>query len=137
MSIAYPTSKITTSSGNITIGGGYVVGTNTISVTGAGGGSIYPSNSVLLSIGTSGANWSNDTSAKMTAKGQLHLEGENADIVMNGISLKDILNGITDRLNILQPKPELLEKYDNLREAYEHYKTLEALLHGTEDDNAK
>lgn len=55
---------------------------------------------------------------------------------MNGVSLKDLLNGITDRLSILQPKPELLEKYDNLRQAYEHYKTLEALLH-QEDDNAK
>ena len=127
MSIAYPTSKITTSSGNITIGGGYGAGTHTISVTGAGGGGGYPSNSVLLSNGTSSANWA--STASITAKGQLHLEGENADIVMNGISLKDILNGITDRLNILQPKPELLAKYDNLREAYEHYKTLEALLH--------
>lgn len=67
--------------------------------------------------------------AKTTAKGQLHLEGEDADLVINGVKLSDILNGITDRLAILQPKPELLEKYENLREAYEHYKTLEALLH--------
>ena len=93
-------------------------------------------NSVLsVSNGSTGTTWTNSTNAKMTAKGQLHLEGDNADIVINGISLNDILNGITDRLAILQPKPELLEKYANLREAYEHYKTLEALLHQTEDKN--
>jgi hypothetical protein len=80
-------------------------------------------------------NWAS-TSAKTSMSGQLTLEGDNADLVMNGVSLKGILDSITDRLSILQPKPELLAKYDNLREAYEHYKTLEALLH-QEDDNAK
>jgi hypothetical protein len=86
----------------------------------------YGLGTVAVANGT-GAIWSNV--AKTTAKGQLHLEGEEADIVINGASLKEILDGITDRLTILQPKPELLEKYDNLREAYEHYKTLEALLY--------
>lgn len=83
---------------------------------------------VLMSNGT-GTTWTNANTAKISAKGQLHLEGEDADLVINGVKLTDILNGITDRLAILQPKPELLEKYANLREAYEHYKTLEALLH--------
>jgi hypothetical protein len=86
---------------------------------------------IAIQNGT-GAVWSNV--AQTTAKGQLHLEGEDADIVMNGVSLKGILDGITGRLAILQPKPELLAKYENLREAYEHYKTLEALLH-QEDSN--
>lgn len=87
-------------------------------------------NSVIsVSNGSTGATWANSNSAKISAKGQLHLDGEGADLVINGIKLTDILNGITDRLAILQPKPELLEKYDNLQEAYEHYKTLEALLH--------
>jgi hypothetical protein len=85
---------------------------------------------VAVANGT-GAIWSNV--AKTTAQGKLQLEGEGADIVMNGVSLKEILDGITDRLAILQPKPELLAKYANLREAYEHYKTLEALLHASSD----
>lgn len=38
------------------------------------------------------------------------------------------LDQICDRLSILEPNPALMEKYDALREAYEHYKTLEALL---------
>jgi hypothetical protein len=110
--------------GNITLSSGSG-GTSTVSVTGAGGGSV-------LMAGGAGANWT--TAAKTTAQGKLELTGENADLIMNGVSLKGILDGITDRLSILQPKPELLAKYENLREAYEHYKTLEALLHDTEND---
>jgi len=34
---------------------------------------------------------------------------------------------IQDRLAILAPKPELLEKYEALKQAYDHYKMLEAL----------
>lgn len=86
-------------------------------------------NSVISVSNGTGATWTNSNTAKISAKGQLHLDGEGADIVINGVKLSDILNGITDRLSILQPKPELLAKYENLREAYEHYKTLEALLH--------
>lgn len=86
------------------------------------------SGQVITVANGTGATWATNV-ARTTAKGQLHLEGEDADLVINGVKLSDILNGITDRLSILQPKPELLEKYENLREAYEHYKTLEALLH--------
>jgi len=108
--------------GNITISNPLSTSASTISITGAS----VPG-TVLMSNGT-GTNWATNV-ARTTAKGQLHLEGEDADLVINGVKLTDILNGITDRLSILQPKPELLEKYENLREAYEHYKTLEALLH--------
>jgi len=38
------------------------------------------------------------------------------------------LDEICERLSILEPNPALMEKYSALREAYEHYKTLEALL---------
>ena len=107
MSTYYPP----TGYGNLTIGGG-----------GAG-------QTLTVATGTGTATWTDSTVARTTAKGQLHLEGPDADLVINGVKLSDILNGITDRLAILQPKPELLEKYENLREAYEHYKTLEALLH--------
>lgn len=109
--------------GNVTIGAAGSSAGHTISIAGAGG----PAGAVLTTAAGTGSTWTNV--ARTTAKGQLHLEGEDADLVINGVKLTDILNGITDRLAILQPKPELLEKYANLREAYEHYKTLEALLH--------
>jgi hypothetical protein len=76
--------------------------------------------------------WSNSSNYTKVA-GNLKLDGPDADIIINGVKLSDTLNSINDRLAILQPKTELLEKYANLRTAYEHYKTLEALLH--EDDN--
>jgi hypothetical protein len=114
--------------GNVTIGAGSTG--HTISIAGGG-----PAGAVLTTSNGTGATWANTNVAKTTAQGKLHLEGENADLVINGVSLKEILDSITDRLSILQPKPELLAKYANLREAYEHYKTLEALLHN-EDSNA-
>ena len=125
MAVYYPANNVlaSTVNSNVTIGG--TAGVGSITVTGMGGGG---TGSVLMSNGT-GTTWANNTNAKVTAKGQLHLEGEDADLVINGISLKEILNGITDRLSILQPKPELLEKYEALQQAYSHYKTLEALLH--------
>lgn len=52
-----------------------------------------------------------------------------ADIIVDGKSITKSLEAINERLNILEPKKELLEKYEALQQAYEHYKTLEALLY--------
>ena len=111
----------TPNTSNVVIGG---AGTSasTISIAGSGAGQVYTVN------GSGSATWTNPN-ANTNISGRLKLNGKDADIEVNGVSMLDILNGITDRLAILQPKPELLEKYENLREAYEHYKTLEALLH--------
>ena len=38
------------------------------------------------------------------------------------------LDAIEERLNILKPDPEMLEKYELLKSLYEQYKTAEALL---------
>ena len=58
----------------------------------------------------------------------LKLDGEDADIIINGVSLTETLAAINNRLLILTPNPALLNEYESLRQAYEHYKTLEALL---------
>ncbi len=115
MAVAYPGYS------NVTIGGGGGAGSGQVlTIAGGAGGTMVSAN----------ATWSNNT--KMTAKGELHLEGEGADLVINGIKLSDTLKAINDRLSILQINPELHSKYDNLRQAYEHYKTLEALLYEQE-----
>ena len=116
-------------SGNLYIGGG-AGGAGTISISGGGAGQVYTVN------GSGSATWANPNT-NTSVSGKLKLNGENADIEINGVSMLDILNGITDRLAILQPKPELLEKYENLREAYEHYKTLEQLLTNYEETPPK
>lgn len=101
-----------------------------------GSGGASTSGQVLTVANGTGATWANSNTAKMTAKGELHLEGDNADIVVNGVRLSETLKAINERLSILQPNPELHSKYDNLRQAYEHYKTLEKLLteYNHEDD---
>jgi len=71
--------------------------------------------------------WSNAT--RITATGLLKLEGNGADIDINGQKLSDWMEMVNKRLSILQPKPELLEKHECLKQAYEHYKTLETLLY--------
>lgn len=50
------------------------------------------------------------------------------DITLDGVSLKNILEKIQDRLNILTPDPRKLEKYEALRAAYENYQLIEKLL---------
>ena len=119
----------------VTIGGGGAgaSGTNTfgsgaipsnITVSGAGGGGISMANSA----------WVNSTAAKVSASGQLTLEGFEPDIMIGGKSMVTWMQKVEQRLSILEPKPQLLAKYEALQQAYEHYRTLEALLHGTEND---
>lgn len=95
-----------------------------------GGSGITNPSPVYVSNGTGSSNWSNATT--MTAKGKLKVEGEEADIFINGKSLSDWMSAVEQRLNILRPKTELLEKYSALQQAYEHYKTLESLLYEQE-----
>ncbi len=130
MATVYPGYRSTPTTSNITLGSGGA-GTSTVSVTGAGGGG--GTGSVLMS-GGAGTNWAT-TSAKVSMSGQLTLEGANPDIMIGGKSMVTWMQKVEQRLSILEPKPELLAKYEALQQAFDHYKTLEALLHGTENDS--
>jgi hypothetical protein len=55
-----------------------------------------------------------------------------SDIDVDGVSLKDFMTKVQDRLAILVPDPKKLEEFAALKEAYEHYRTLEALCIPTE-----
>ena len=65
--------------------------------------------------------------------GQVHITNtgidmtKDCDITIGGRSMKKMLEGIEQRLSILVPDPAKLERYEALRQAYEHYRTLEAL----------
>ena len=74
-------------------------------------------------------NWST-TSTPMTLEqsGQLSLTGDNADIVINGVSLVGKLDAIAERLNILDVNPELEAEWDQLRELGKQYRQLEQEL---------
>ena len=100
-----------------------------LDITGGGmdysiGNNVWTSSSMMPLLG------GNTTDANFS--GSIHLDGKNADITMGDISLREWMKSVNERLCILQPKPELLEKYHALKEAYEHYRTLEALLTGAE-----
>ena len=48
-------------------------------------------------------------------------------IAIGGQSLKEFMAKMEQRLSILVPDPKKLEKFEALKKAYEHYKTLESL----------
>ena len=91
----------------------------------------FGSNGNIISAnGGGGANWSSmpfSNNIGNTGIGTLNIDGENADIMINGRSLKDFMEKMEDRLAILTPDLEKLEHFAALKKAYEHYKTLEAL----------
>jgi hypothetical protein len=52
---------------------------------------------------------------------------DNLDIKIGDRSLKEFMIKMEERLAILVPDPNKLEKFQALKKAYEHYKTLESL----------
>jgi len=109
---------VTTPKSSVTIGGQRVNGkiSSPITITGGGG------------AGT-GYSWQG---SQANSSGTIKLEGADADIFVQGKSMKAWMEGVEQRLCMLDPKPELLEKYASLKQAYEHYKTLEAILYEQE-----
>lgn len=59
---------------------------------------------------------------------------EGGDIKVDGVSLKEFMTKMEQRLAILVPDPERLAKFEALKKAYEHYKTMESLCFPEEKD---
>jgi hypothetical protein len=79
---------------------------------------------------TAGVGWTNTTGntpwlSQTSASTKIKLDGEGADIVVNGSSLVDAINSINDRLNCLQINPELEAEWDELRALGDQYRKLE------------
>jgi hypothetical protein len=53
----------------------------------------------------------------------------------NTTSIENRLDKIEKRLSILVPDPEKIEKFEALKKAYEHYKTLESLCELEEEND--
>jgi hypothetical protein len=60
-----------------------------------------------------------------TTSTKIKLDGEEADIVVNGHSLVDAINSIKDRLNCLQINPALEKEWNELRTLGDQYRELE------------
>lgn len=74
---------------------------------------------------TTTPNWTVNPS---TGSGKLRLEGTDADVEINGVSLLESIKKIEQRLNILTPNPKLEAEWDQLRELGEQYRALEKKL---------
>ena len=84
-----------------------------------GGASVTGINVPWSDTITLGSDWSNHSSGKIV------LNGDNADIEVNGESLMGMLHRIEDRLNILKPDPSLEQEWEELRSLGEQYRALE------------
>ena len=89
---------------NTVIGGGYTVPWTT---------------GTSMSSGVGIGEWANHASTK------IRLDGPDADIEINGESLKDVLKNIEQRLNILKPNKSLESEWEELRALGEQYRALE------------
>lgn len=114
-----------TSIGNITLsgGGGYNVTNNM--------GGIY-----TVGAMSGGGAWvsSGTNTSTLKVQGDAEFAGK---VSINGQDISTVLQNINDRLSILVPDPKLLDKYEALRQAYEHYRTLEALCMDADEDRDK
>lgn len=92
------------------------------------------SGTILTSAGLNGTSWGTGTYSitassnpvMMNNSGRIECTGENADLVLNGKSVKTTLEAIEERLAILQPNPELEKEWEELKELGQRYRTLEA-----------
>lgn len=109
--------------------------TYNIGAQGSGGASGYQS-----IYNTAGPTYSWNT---LNQPNKVHITGAgiemdaDADITIGGRSMKKILEGIEQRLSILVPDPKKLQQYEALQQAYEHYRTLEALCNQEPDTDKK
>ena len=95
------------------ISGGYTIGNG-------GTGHVWTTNTT-----GAGTYRLNDPAAVFSANGRMELKGDGADIDINGKSLKNWMEKVEERLNILTPNPELEKEWDELRRLGERYRKLE------------
>lgn len=104
---------------NVTITAGGTGGTGVLT------GGYYNNSWTSYSNGSAGVvSVSAGTQPSLKVSGDADITGT---LKVRGIDVSEVLTKIQDRLAILVPDPMLLEKYDALKQAYDHYKTLEAL----------
>ena len=90
----------------------------TLGGTGGGGtGAVYPTYPTLTN--TNGAITNSNLTVERT--GKLHLAGNDPDILIGDISLKETLAGIQQQLGILQSNKGLEARWEKLRKIKEEY----------------
>jgi hypothetical protein len=100
-----------------------IVGSNTML---GGTGYTYTTNTTSQTpwIATGGLGGTNPAMV-VSPSGSIDIQGQNADIKINGKSMKVWMEAVEERLNILTPNPELEKEWDDLRRLGERYRKLE------------
>jgi hypothetical protein len=114
---------MTKSHSNLTIKVPATVG-NVFTVSAGSGGSGGILNNGSYSYNSNWASSAVNVQSGLKVSGDAAIDG---DLTIQGISIIETLQKIQERLAILVPDPKLVDKYAALKEAYEQYKTLEAL----------
>jgi len=99
-----------------------VSGVNTVLVPANGGtGYTYTTNTTSPWIATG----ISTGTLSVEQNGSIEIQGENADIKINGKSMVTWMEKVEERLNILTPNPELEKDWDDLRRLGNRYRALE------------
>ena len=99
-------------------------------------GTSYTSANTQWTTGTNGYTFTNAAvpqTVNITGDGIDMTAG--ADIKIDGKSLKEFMKKMEQRLAILVPDPAKLEKFQALKRAYEHYKTMESLCFDEQEES--
>lgn len=121
------TASITSGTGTDTINWGTqgaTVGGYGAAIGNGGTGYTY----TTTGTGTGTVPWiSTGANSTMTVQqsGTIDIQGDDADIKMNGKSMKVWMEKVEERLNMLTPNPELEKDWDDLRRLGERYRRLE------------
>ena len=105
--------------------GNWAPGVSAVPITSdsTGTGLVYTTSNTAPWIGTSTGTY--QPTVNVQAGTGLEILGENADIKINGKSMKAWMEAVEQRLNILTPNPELEADWDDLRRLGERYRKLE------------
>lgn len=107
----------------LTVGTGLTY--STLPTVTIGGATRTSANAIWTTTGTgTNYNWS-AVGANIKPSVKISLQGEEADIDLNGKSIKAWMEKVEERLNILTPNAELEKEWDDLRKLGEKYRKLE------------
>jgi len=97
---------------------------NNISI-GQGGYTIGPGSNTYGHVWTTGTTSPYSINASPYQSGKVHITGENADLVIGEKSMRDWMEQVEERLNILTPNTKLETEWEELRSLGEQYRKLE------------
>ena len=79
---------------------------------------------IYTTTGT-GSSWANPNTMTIQPSGIVKITGKDADIDINGRSLKQFMDDVEQRLNLLRPNTELEKEWADLKLLGDQYRALE------------